>query len=175
MTWITVWLGGAAVYFTGTVCLGIIALATGRWVISGAESGRQRVVHTLSLVKDWSAEALVWPLTLLVLFIKLPTIDMDQLREMAEDVEPLRSGTIDIPPQDERSQQQLSALDAHLRGELSAALAVDPIVKFYPLLRLSWEEFQRGLPAAYPMPLTQQELAAQFLAFAQGFTRGTLK
>lgn len=164
---LNVWLIGAAAYYA-VMLLGLVrAQAAGVLQIKGLDSWRERAVWFLDeILHKALGEALTWPASLAVLAIRLRHVDLAEL----EDIE-IQSGNIKIPPQDERSQAQTMELLQRLDDELKASLSVSPLVKFFPLLQLSWREFRVGAEEVF----TSEESAKLFfMACAQGFTRGEL-
>lgn len=177
MSWLLAWLGVAAAYFVVIVMSSLVALHAGRWEIQGVDSFREHVSHTLGLVSSWAGSALAWPLTLLSLLVNIQAHvrKLQGALEEAASGPPLQSGAFKMPPQDERSQAQLDALDAQLNAELQAQLGVSAMVKFYPLLRHSWLEFKEGVSRDAPYEVDEVTVRAWFVQFAEGFARGDLQ
>ena len=176
--WTLVWLVGAAIHLTIEVCLSMVTFVMGKWKIEGVDTWHEHAVHHLGLTKAYVGRALVWPIGLLLQLIKMPTYSIEKLLKAADDaatMDPIVSGGFKMPPQDERSQAQLDALDQRLAEELRASLGVSGMVKFYPLMRHSWLEFSAALPRESPMELDENTIQMWFLQFAQGFAKGDLK
>lgn len=177
MSWLYAWLAVAAAYFVVIVMSSLVALHAGRWEIQGVDSFREHVSHALDLVSSWAGAALAWPLTLLSVLVNIQA-HVRKVQGALDDAAsgpPLLSGAFKMPPQDERSQAQLDALDLQIATELRAQLGVSAMVNFYPLLRHSWLEFKEGVSRDAPCEVDEQTLRGWFVQFAEGFARGDLK
>ncbi len=177
MSWLIAWLAVAAAHLMFLVCLALVAFFSGKWEVGDSPHWRDRVAHALSLVIDFTGRALMWPVVLLRLLVKLPSFDVEKFQQLVEESrdKKIRTGTFLIPPQDERSVAQSDDLDRRIRAELEASLGSSHLVKFYPLLRHAWLEFSVGLPKESPYAVGEAEVGMYFLQFAQCFIKGELK
>jgi len=143
------WLAGASAIFTYLIANKLYLALSGRTELHGITTKSEMALLFYQETADAFSWALAWPLNLplgaLQTLRYLKGRSMMSLARAAHEAKVHLGDSIDTPPRDERSLQQLKKLHEELALDIDAAFGAPPLVKFWPPLVLSWEQFDQGI------------------------------